>query len=221
MRPYNSLIELRPREDLDRKWNSNVIVTPDSALTSADSLTIGERRDAACVLEVVALGDGSPDCPDMSTVSPGDIVIAPLYAASKVLVLEKTIHLLAGARTLAAVIRNLGHPNESIQAINDYVLTREAREDFERIMHGGLILPDDYVSDGIPVDAGTAGIVRICLERCMSTGGGTFVKRKKWTPKQRAGELLGFNPLASCRFRRQGTWYRLTPAEDVQFGIDG
>lgn len=221
MRPYNSLIQLKPREDLDQKWNSASIITPDTALTSADSLTIGARRDAAAVLEVVALGEGTPDCPDMSSVKPGDIVIAPLYAASKVLVLEREMHLLAGARTIAGIVRDLGKPTESIEAINDYVLTRQVRQDFERVMFGGLLLPEEFLSDGMPVDAGSEGIVRLCLERCMSTGGGVYTKKKLWKPRQRRGELVGLNPLASCRFRRDGSWYRLTPAEDIQFGYEG
>jgi hypothetical protein len=58
------------------------------------------------------------------------------------------------------------------------------------------------------------------LERCMGAGGGCYTKAVLWKPRQKAGELLGLNPIASCRFRRNGVVYRLTPSEDCQFGLE-
>lgn len=219
MRTFNRLVTLRPREDLEARWNSSVIITPDSALMGADQLT-GARGDRACIGEVVSLGEGTPDCPDMSAVRAGDVVVLPLASMSKVVALRQEVCLLVDARAIAGKVMDLGDPRESIVPINDYVLTRQAREEFERIMHGGLLLPDEFVSDGMPVDGGTEGIVRLVLERCMGTGGGCYTKKLLWKPQQRKGELVALNPIASCRFRRNGVFYRLTPSEDVQFGLD-
>jgi hypothetical protein len=156
----------------------------------------------------------------MSAVNVGDIVVLPLFSCSKVVVLKKEIGILVAMRALAGVITDLGQPNEAVRAINDFVLTRQDREAFEAHMNGGLILPEDFVSDGIPVDGGSDGIVRICLERCMSAGGGVYLKKALWKPKQRKGELIAFNPLATCRFRRFGQFFRLVPSEDCQFALD-
>ena len=219
MRVFEDMVILRPREDLEQKWNSATIITPDSALVSAEQMT-GLRHDRACIGEVVEVGPGSVDCPDMSTVKKGDIVILPLFSCSKVIALKEEVCILVKARALAGIVTDLGEPCESVKAINDYVLTRQDREAFERWMHGGLLLPEQYLADGIPVDGGTDGMVRLVLERCMSTGGGVYLKKSLWKPKQRKGELLGLNPLASCRFRRFGQVFRLVPAEDCQFALE-
>lgn len=219
MRPFNSYVTLRPREDLEQKWNSDSITSPDSALIGPGHMT-GERHDRTCIGEVVAIGEGTADCPDMTAVKIGDIVALPLFSMSKVVALKEEICLLAEMRSIAAVVDDLGAPTESLRAVNGWVLTRRAREDFERLMHGGLLLHEDFLDNGMPVDGGTDGIVRVVLERCVGAGGGVRTKKALWTPKQRKGELLCLNPIASCRFRRFGTFYRLTPAEDCQFAVE-
>lgn len=240
MRPFNSYVTLRPREDLEQAWNSETIITPDSALVGPGAMT-GERHDRACIGEVVAVGEGTADYPDMTAVKPGDIVVLPLFSMSKVVALKQEICLLADMKSIAGVVTDLGKPTEALQAVNDFVLTRQAREDFERLMYGGLLLPEQFLSDGMPVDGGSDGIVRMVLERCMSVGGGVMreyrpvrwgerepgkrelqvaTKKALWTPEQRKGDLIGLNPIASCRFRRFGTFFRLTPAEDCQFAVE-
>lgn len=229
MRAYEDMVVLRPREDLDRKWASDTIYTPDSALTSSDSLTIGSERDATAVCEVVSIGPGSEDCPDLSAVKVGDVVCLPLFGASKVLIVDQQPHLMCKFRGLAGVVRKLGQPSETIEALNDYVLTRQDRDAFEKRMYGGLRMPDQFLSEGMPVDSGADGIVRVLLERVVSAGGGHWetnrdgrvpLNSEKWAPRQRKGELVGFNPLSACRFRRFGTWFHLVPFEDIGFGLD-
>jgi co-chaperonin GroES (HSP10) len=242
MRPFNSYVTLRPREDLEQAWNSSTIITPDSALIGPGVMT-GERHDRTCIGEVVAVGEGTADCPDMTALKPGDIVALPLFSMSKVVALKKEICLLAEMRSIAAVVTNLGKPDEGLRAVNDWVLTKRAREEFEAHMYGGLLLPEDMLSDGMPVDGGSDGIVRVVLERCLDAGGGTFKRTKgtqrwgertegkreepfvhtkpvRWTPKQRKGDLICLNPITSCRFRRFGIFYRLTPSEDCQFALE-
>lgn len=227
MRAYNDMVILKPREDLDRKWASDVIFAPDTALTGASSLGLGS--DSAAVCEVVHIGAGSAECPDLSAVKVGDIAVLPLFGASKVLVLNGEPCLLTRFRGLAGVVTDLGTPQEALRALNDYVLTRQDREAFERVMYGGMRLTDDQAINGIPCDSGADGIVRIVLERVVSAGGGHWetdkagavkTDAKLWAPEQRAGELIGFNPLASCRFRRWGVNYRLVPYEDCQFAAE-
>lgn len=224
---YEDMVYLRPREDLDRKWASDVIFAPDSALTSSDGMNL-QDKSATAVCEVISIGPGSEACPDLKGVSVGDIVCLPLWGTSKVIVLDQEIGLMIKFAGLAGVVRDLGKPTESIEAINDYVLTRQDRDAFERHMHGGLPMPEQYLSDGFPVDSGTDGIVRVCLERVMHTGGGHWetdrhgrvkLNPRLWKPSQKRGELVGFNPLASCRFRRFGQFFRLVPFEDIQFGF--
>lgn len=220
MRPFNRYVTLRPREDLEQSWNSETIITPDSALIGPGAMT-GERHDRTCIGEVVAVGEGTADFPDMSAVKPGDIVALPLFSMSKVVALKQEICLLADMKAIAAVVTDLGKPTEALRAVNDWVLTRRARQEFEAHMYGGLLLPEQMLDDGMPVDGGADGIVRVVLERCMSVGGGTVsTKKVLWKPRQRKGELLCLNPIVSCRFRRFGTFFRLTPAEDCQFAIE-
>lgn len=228
IKAYEDMVVLRPREDLDRKWASDTIFAPDSALTGADSLSGASDRAATAVCEVLSVGPGSPECPDLSGVAVGDIVALPLYGASKVIVLDKEIGLLTRFRGIAGVVRNLGMATESLQAINDYVLTRQDRDAFEKHMHGGLRMPDSFLSQGLPTSEAD-GITRVLLERVVSTGGGLWETGKDgrvklnprlWKPLQRKGELVGFNPLAACRFRRFGQWFHLVPMEDIGFGFD-
>jgi hypothetical protein len=226
---YEDMVYLRPREDLDRKWASDTIFAPDSALTSSDSMNPNDRA-ATAVCEVISIGPGSEECPDLAGVAVGDVVCLPLWGSSKVIVLDQEIGLMIRFNGLAGVVRDLGKPTESIQAINDYVLTRRDREAFEKHLHGGLRVPDQYLDDGFPVDSGTEGIVRVCLERVVSTGGGHWelgkdgrvnkLNPRLWKPRQKHGELVGFNPLATCKFRRFGQVFRLVPFEDIGFGYD-
>lgn len=228
---YEDMVVLRPREDLDRKWASSTIIIPDTALIGTGSLALDEedpnRRDVAAIAEVVHIGPGSAECPDLKGVSVGDIVVIPLYGASKILVMDQEMCLFCKFSGLAGIIRNLGQPNETLEAVNNYVLTRRDREAFERIMCDSMIMPEAYLSDGWPCDPGDP-MVRVLLERVVHQGGGLWETDKggrvRLNPKLRRGtqppgELVGFNPLAAgCRFRRFGTWYHLVPYEDIQFG---
>jgi hypothetical protein len=227
MRAYNDYTILRPREDLDRKWASDTIFMPDSALTSASSMT-GLRHDSAAVCEVVHVGAGSEAWPDVPSFKPGDVALLPLFGASKVLILKGEPCLLARSATVAAIVKRFGEPTEALEAVNDYVLLREDRAAFESVMNGGLLLTDTMASEGMPVDGGADGIVKIILARVVSAGRGHWETDKEgqiptdakwWKPEQHKGELVGFNPMASCRFRRHGTWYHLVPAEDCQFAV--
>jgi hypothetical protein len=232
LKAYEDMVVLRPREDLDRSWNSQLIYTPDVALTGASSLTIQDeapRTDHTAIAEIVHIGPGSAECPDLKGAAIGDIVALPLYGASKVVVLDKEVCLLSKFNGLAGIVRNLGKPNETIEAINNYVLTRRDRDAFEAHMYGGLLMPEEFLSDGMPCDEGIHGIVRVLLERVVHTGGGLWEQFKDGRiklnprlrkPPQRQGEAVLFNPLASCRFRRFGVFYHLVPYEDIYAGLE-
>lgn len=229
MRAYNDMTILRPREDLDRKWASDVIFAPDSALTGSSSMT-GLRHDSAAVCEVMHVGAGSEAWPDVPNIRPGDAALLPLFGASKVLVLNGEPCLLTKSSGIAAIVTGLGTDREELRAVNDYVLMREDRAAFERVCNGGLLLTDQQHADGIHTDSGSDGIVRVLLARVVSTGSGHWetdregavpTDAKRWRPEQSKGALVLFNPLASCRFRRHGTWYHLVPFEDCQLEVEG
>ena len=59
-------------------------------------------------------------------------MVLPLFSMSKGVALKQEVCLLAEMRSIAGVVTDLGAPHESLRAVNDYVLTRQAREDFER-----------------------------------------------------------------------------------------
>jgi|GEM_PF-5937946 len=227
MKPRLDMVILKPREDLERRWASDTIITPDSALLGADSLTIGARRDSAAVCEIVNIGPGSEECPDVSHAKVGDVAVLPLYGASKVLIVKGEAFIMTRFRNLAGIVRNLGQAAETVEAINDYVLTRQDRPAFERLLNGGLILHDNYVADGIPCDGGTESIVRVVLERVASAGTGHWELDRAGrrvslrSPEDRPGDAVIFNPITSVRFRRWGTWWRLVPYEDIQAAIEG
>lgn len=231
LKSFEDMVVLKPREDLDRSWNSTLIVSPEQALTGAGSLAINEdepRTDHTAIAEVEYIGPGSLDCPDLKGVAVGDIVAIPLFGASKVVVFDGNMRILSKFNGLAGIVRNLGKPNETLEAVNKYVLTRRDREAFEAHMYGGLLMPEEWLSDGMPCDEGTHGIVRVLLERVIHTGAGVWETaksdRKKLNPRLRKPpqvkeELVGFNPLASCRFRRFGVFYHLVPFEDISFAL--
>lgn len=214
MRAFNDLIILRPREDLERKWNSASIITPDSALTSADDM-VGFRHDHAAIAEVYRL----PEDYAGDDLKVGDGVVLPLFSASKVVLIDGVPYLAAKRTAIAARVTALGEASEKIEALNGYVLTRQDVDAMQNRMYGGMVLQDEYLDDGLPCDSGSDGIVRLVLERCVSVGT-AYLSPTLQKPKQRKGELLAFNPYASCRFRRFGRKYRLTPNEDIQFGLD-
>jgi hypothetical protein len=213
MRAFNDLIILRPREDLERAWNSTLIHTPDTALTSAEDM-VGFRHDHAAIAEVYRVPEG------LSTeLKEGDGVVLPLYSGSKVVLIDGGAYLAARRDAIAARVSGLNTPGEKLEALNGYVLTRQDADAMQRRMNGGLILTDDYLDDGIPCDGGADGIVRLVLERCVSVGS-VYLNPTVQKPAQRKGELLGFNPFNSCRFRRFGVKYRLTPNEAMNFGLE-
>ena len=213
MRAFNDLVILRPREDLEQKWNSSSIITPDTALVSADSL-VGFQHDHAAIAEVYRLPE---DC--KTELQEGDGVLLPLFCSSKVVCIDGMPYLAAKKGAIAARVRGIGSPSEKIEALNGYVLTRRAQAEFEKHFNGGLILTDDQVDDGIHCDGGSDGIVRIVCERTVSVGT-AYLSPTLQKPKQRVGELVCFNPMGSCRFRRFGVQYRLTPNENLQFALE-
>jgi len=213
MRAFNGLIILRPREDLERNWNSSTIITPDSVLTSAEDM-VGFRHDHAAIAEVYRVPE---DCE--TTLKPGDGVVLPLYSGSKVVCIDGQMYLAAKRDAIAARVTALGTPSEKLEALNGYILTRQDAKAMQDRMYGGLILSDDYLDDGIPCDGGADGIVRLVLERCVAVGS-VYLNPTLQKPKQRVGELLGFNPYNSCRFRRFSVKYRLTPNEAMNFALE-
>ena len=64
MRVFEDMVILRPREDLEQKWNSATIITPDSALVSAEQMT-GLRHDRACIGEVVEVSPAAVHSKDL------------------------------------------------------------------------------------------------------------------------------------------------------------
>lgn len=212
MRAFNDLVILRPREDLERQWNSSLIHTPDNALLSADQM-VGFRHDHTAIAEVYRVPEG------LRELQPGDGALLPLFSASKVVIIDGAPYLACKRQAIAARVTGLGTPEEAIEPLNGFVLTKRDREAFEKRLNGGLGLTDDAIDDGIQCDGGSEGIVRAVLERCVSVGW-TRLSPELQSPGQKAGELLFFNPLASCRFRRFGVNYRLTPSEDIQFGLE-
>jgi hypothetical protein len=213
MRSFNDLIILKPREDLERKWNSSLIHTPDTALVSADAL-VGFQYDHAAIAEVFRVPE---DC--TTELEPGDGVVLPLFSSSKVVCIDGVPYLAAKKGAIAARVRNVGEPSEKLEALNGFVLTKRAKEEFEKHFNGGLLLTDDQVDDGIHCDGGSDGIVRLVCERTVSVGT-AFLNPPLQKPKQRVGELVCFNPMGSCRFRRFGVNYRLTPNEYMQFALE-
>lgn len=214
MRAFNDLVILQPREDLENSWNSSVLHTPDSALLSAEDM-VGFRHDHTAIAAVHRL----PEDYAGDDLAVGDGVLLPLFSGSKVVLIDGRAYLACKREAIAAKIHDLGRPTEKIEALNGYVLTRQDADAMQRRLNGGLFLTDDYLDDGIPCDGGSDGIVRIVLERCVSVGS-AYLAPALQKPKQRKGELLGFNPYASCRFRRFSVKYRLTPSEDIQFGLE-
>lgn len=214
MRAFNDLVILAPREELERSWNSSVIITPDSVLTSADDM-VGFRHDHTAIAEVFRL----PEDYAGTELAVGDGVLLPLFSGSKVICIDGKMFLACKRSAIAAKVIDLGKPSEKIEALNGYVLTRQDIDAMQNRMYGGLVLSDDYLDDGIPCDGGSDGIVRLVLERCVSVGS-VYLSPVLQKPKQRKGELLAFNPFASCRFRRFAVKYRLTPNEDIQFGLE-
>lgn len=214
MRAFNDLVILQPKEELERVWNSSTIITPDTVLTSADDM-VGFRHDHTAIAEVFRM----PEDYEGSDLAVGDGVLLPLYSGSKVVCIDGKMYLACKRRAVAAKIVDLGKPSEKVEALNGYVLTKQDVKAMQDRMNGGLILTDDYLDDGIPCDGGSDGIVRLVLERCVSVGT-AYLSPSLQKPKQRKGELLGFNPYASCRFRRFSVKYRLTPNEDIQFGLE-
>lgn len=213
MRAFNDLIILRPREDLERKWNSSVIITPDTVLTSAEDM-VGFRHDHAAIAEVYRVPE---DC--KTDLKEGDGVVLPLYSGSKVVLIDGCAYLAAKRDAIAARVTGVGEASEKVEALNGYILTRQDVDAMQNHMHGGLILSDDYLDDGIPCDGGADGIVRLVLERCVSVGS-AYLSPTLQKPAQRKGELLAFNPYNSCRFRRFGVKYRLTPNEAMNFALE-
>lgn len=213
MRAFNDLIIMRPREDLEKLWNSSLIHTPDSALLSADQM-VGFRHDHTAIAEVYRVPE---DC--KTVLQEGDGVLLPLFSGSKVVCIDGQAYLAARKEVIGARVTDLGKPTEKLEALNGFVLTKRDREAFEKRMHGGLLLTDQDVDDGICLDGGSEGIVRGVLERCVSVGR-TFLNPTLQKPLQREGELVFFNPLASCRFRRFSVNYRLVPGDDVQFALE-
>lgn len=213
MRAFNDLIIMRPREDLEKKWNSSVLITPDSALLSAEDM-VGFRHDHTAIAEVYRVPEGCE-----AALKEGDGVLLPLFSGSKVVCIDGQAYLAAKKDVVAAKVIDLGLATEKLEALNGYVLTRQARDEFERHFNGGLLLTDDQLDDGIHLDGGADGIVRGVLERTVSVGR-VFLSPGLQKPAQRDGELVFFNPMASCRFRRFGVKYRLTPSDDIQFGLE-
>lgn len=214
MRVFNDMVLLRPREDMEKMWNSSTIITPDSALLSADQM-VGFANDHAAIAEVYRL----PEDYTGTDLKVGDGVVLPLFSGSKVVIVDGEPYLACKRRAIAAKVTDLGKPSEKLVALNGYILTKRDRDAFEKHMHGGLPFPDKFLDEGMPCDSGNEGIVRVVLERIVSTGT-VYLNPTLQKPKQREGDLALFNPLSSCRFRRFQVIYRLTPNEIIDLTLE-
>lgn len=214
LRAYNDLVILKPREDLEQRWNSSTIITPDSALVGPDTLEPGYASDHTAIAEVFRM----PEDYTSVDLKVGDGVLLPLFNGSKVVFIDREPYLAVKRRGIAARVENLGQASEKITALNGYILTRRDRAAFERWLHGGLPFPDEFLDSGMPCDAGDS-IVRMVLERIVSTGT-VYLSPTLQRPKQRVGDLAFLNPIAACRFRRFGQVYRLTPENHVSFTLE-
>lgn len=217
-RGYRDQVFCLPDEKLDAAWATDQIagfVVPDIALTSIDSLT-GFKDDKTALCRVVSVGPGCLDTPDVSDVRLGDVVLFDLFGCSKVIPVDGVWYLQLPFKAIRARVCSVGEPAESVQAINDWVLTRED-EAAAREHCFGPFAPIDWIRQGGPTDAAghAESMVRFCLERVVNCGSGVWKKGGLDKPQQAPGTLVGFSPNESCRFRRQGVWYRLTPATDV------
>jgi hypothetical protein len=216
MRAFNHLVILKPREDLERDWNSSTIITPDSALVSADSVQNGLRSDHTAIAAVHRLPEDYTG-PELNV---GDGVLLPLFSMSKVVCIDGELFLVAHKEAICARVTNLGKPSEKIEALNGWILCKRDQEAFQRRMYGGLTLTDTDLDDGIPLDGGAQGIVRGVLERIVSVGSAYLNPAVQKKPKQTEKALAFFNPLSSARFRRFQQVYRLVPHEAVQFELE-
>lgn len=214
MRAFNDMVFLRPREDMEKAWNSSLIETPDSALLGPDQM-VGFQHDHAAVAEVYRL----PEDYTGTDIKVGDGVILPLFSGSKVVIVDGAPFLACKRRAIAAKVTGLGTPSEKLEALNGYILTKRDREAMEKHLHGGLPFPDEFLDSGMPTDGGSDGIVRIVLERIVSVGT-AYLNPTLQKPKQKNGDLALFNPIQSCRFRRFQVVYRLTPNEIVDLTLE-
>lgn len=214
LRAYNDLVILKPREDLEQAWASSTIIMPDSAMVGPATLEPGYASDHTAIAEVHRMPEGYSSV-DLAV---GDGVLLPLFNGSKVVFIDREPYLAVKRRGIAARIDGLGSPSEKITALNGYILTRRDRDAFERLMHGGLPFPDEFLDSGMPCDAGDS-IVRMVLERIVSTGT-AYLSPPLQRPKQRQGDLALLNPIAACKFRRFGQVYRLTPEGHVSLTIE-
>lgn len=215
---YRDQVVVKPREDLDQCLMSDTIILPDVAQTASPSPTI----DHTAICEVIDIGPGSLDDPDLPEVKRGDVVAFDLFGVSQAFMVDGEGYLIMPFRAVRALIHNPGDKEtERVQPLNDWVLSVPDLAAMRRHFIGNLHAPDGILDEGHSGD-GYDSIVRCVLDRVVGVGKGIQTKLGLYDPGEqiKAGDLVGFSPTESCSFRRFGQKYRLTPAENLLFHVE-
>lgn len=214
-------IVVLPREDLDQCLISATIEAPGVALGDAPSFT----ADATAVCQVVHIGPGTLEDPDVGEVVLGDIVMFDLFGVSQAVNVDGIDYLTLPFRGVRAVMRNPGdREHEVVQPVNDWVLSQPAPEEMIKHFYRGVKPPDGVLERGYATDDGDCS--KAWLDRIVSCGSGVMTKLGLDAPNLDPGTLACISAVealdgsAPCTFRRFGQKYRLSPAERVTFTLE-
>lgn len=198
---YGDRVVLKPREELDQVAFSESIILPGNATTTDRGYCLGEQ-DATAICEVVSVGR------KVKTLAVGDVVLFDLHGVSQIVYFDGEGYLMMSEENVRARLHDAGNREEEyIEPLFNYVLTIEDRKAFQERVVGSVLAPDSaFEGAGVP-----DSISRFVLDRVVEAGP---VGAHPDEPLG-DGDLVFFNPLASCRFRRFGHFYRLVAREDL------
>jgi hypothetical protein len=235
MRAILDGVVCKERTDLDPGFTTIPnFVLPEISRQTSPSM----RPDIICYGEVTSIGPGSINCPRIKGVKVGDVVLYDLanvdhaYYDSE----TETGYQKLSQKALCAVMVE-GEP----RAIGDWVITERDDVAMKNFIGHGIDVPDEVLMNGQRTDELQDGSMRLIVERVVSAGSGRrysirllprgdgqrlayddirapdrWVERES-VPQCVAGDLLGFSPSASTKFRRGGRSFRVTPWDEMQF----
>lgn len=240
MRAILDGVVVKERTDLDPGFSTIPgFVLPEISRQTSPSM----RPDILAYGQITSLGIGSINCPQIRGVRVGDVVCYDLANVDHAGYDGETQegYQKMSQKALCAVQREDG----SLHALTDWVITEQDNEAMKKFV-GLDEVPDDVLINGMRTDELNDGSMRLIVERVVSAGTGRryairvlppgdpkrlayddirapdrYVERMS-VPEVVAGDLVGFSPSASTRFRRNGKWYRATPWDEMQFqpGVD-
>lgn len=215
MRPLTNQIIIKPREDLEDGLGLPITLNQH-----------GRPEPRAVYGEVVGVGPGDNEHPDIPELRKGDILVWDLSKIGPPFIEHGHAIICISFNAVLGRLVDPKTPQERCQALLDMVLVKKDLAAARKAVSALIVTPDTVLQDGMQADKNDVrrGIYErvVSLGKGIRFGGPSHCKKCKVELNRlcendvREGDLAAFNPMWAIDWRRGGTDYRFIPFSELR-----